>query len=432
MQAGSSQDRATHRAAGLGPGGGGGRPGAGLGGGWGGGPPPRGRAPRFLSGGFPWFVAGGGGWGRTAGSQFRSGVGDGNPRAGCAHRTCRRGCSGVRRRRGAGGNDRQGARRARGRRSPGRCDDSSRPARGGRGGRGARRSHGRGCPARRSESHRRHRRPRCDPRPGRPRRPGGARRAGDRPARDDPRVHRLHGIGSRPRCADPGDRGGPGGQPPGRPAHAPQGPVVPDRGRGSPADDGLTMAGQGAVGAHVSLVPEAARPFQGAAAGVVSRVVAGVIDGGVVTVVVGGAYLAGAGVLFLWRPRALSFPAPAFSLVVVIAGLVLTGYLAWSWTTTGRTYGDHVLGLRVVDAGGARLRLGRATLRALACALLPLGLFWVAVSRGNRSLQDLLVRSFVIYDWIDATSPVRGVATEIDRVPRQRAAEHDRAEVQHP
>jgi uncharacterized RDD family membrane protein YckC len=192
------------------------------------------------------------------------------------------------------------------------------------------------------------------------------------------------------------------------------------------------MAGQGAVGAHVSLVPEAARAFQGAPAGVVSRVVASTIDGVLVIMVVGGGYLAVAAVSFLWRPRNFSFPAPAFSLVVVIAGLVLTGYLAWSWTTTGRTYGDHVLGLRVVDAGGARLRLGRATLRALACAVVPLGLFWVAVSRGNRSLQDLLVRSFVIYDWVDGSPPVRRVATEVDRVPRQRAAEHDRAEVQHP
>jgi hypothetical protein len=29
----------------------------------------------------------------------------------------------------------------------------------------------------------------------------------------------------------------------------------------------------------------------------------------------------------------------------------------------------------------------------------PVGLFWIVVSRDNRSVQDLLLRSAVVYDW---------------------------------
>lgn len=38
-------------------------------------------------------------------------------------------------------------------------------------------------------------------------------------------------------------------------------------------------------------------------------------------------------------------------------------------------------------------------MRALACALFPIGVLWVAVSRENWSLQDVVLRTSVIYDW---------------------------------
>jgi hypothetical protein len=33
-------------------------------------------------------------------------------------------------------------------------------------------------------------------------------------------------------------------------------------------------------------------------------------------------------------------------------------------------------------------------------AAFPLGLAWVAVSRDSRSVQDLLLRTSVVYDWL--------------------------------
>jgi hypothetical protein len=38
-------------------------------------------------------------------------------------------------------------------------------------------------------------------------------------------------------------------------------------------------------------------------------------------------------------------------------------------------------------------------LRAIACLFFPLGLFWVLLSRSNSSLQDLGLRTAVVYDW---------------------------------
>jgi uncharacterized RDD family membrane protein YckC len=41
----------------------------------------------------------------------------------------------------------------------------------------------------------------------------------------------------------------------------------------------------------------------------------------------------------------------------------------------------------------------RALARAVACTLLPIGLLWSAVNADKLSLQDLLLRTFVVYDW---------------------------------
>ena len=58
-----------------------------------------------------------------------------------------------------------------------------------------------------------------------------------------------------------------------------------------------------------------------------------------------------------------------------------------------------MLGLRVVSSRDVGLPLWRAFVRAVLCALFPIGLFWSAVSGRNESVQDLLVRTTVVYDW---------------------------------
>lgn len=165
---------------------------------------------------------------------------------------------------------------------------------------------------------------------------------------------------------------------------------------------------------RVSPVPPEGRPYQGHRAGVVSRTVANSVDFVVVALVVAVGYGGISAVLFLWSPSDFAFPSVRGTVLLALAGLVMGTYLTLSWFTTGRTYGDHLFGLRVVDHRGERLSLLAAAARAGMCVLLPIGLLWVAVSRSNRSVQDVLLRTSVVYDWAGTARP------ETPPVPDQR------------
>ena len=153
------------------------------------------------------------------------------------------------------------------------------------------------------------------------------------------------------------------------------------------------------TGGAVSPVPPEARPYQGLRSGVATRVTAGTLDGLVVCAILAACYAGVAGLLFLISPRTFSFPHGGWLFTLTCAFIVLVAYLSLSWWTSGRTYGCLVMGLRVVDRNGRPLGLGRALLRAVLCAVIPLGLIWCAVNRRSNSLQDLLVGTVVIYDW---------------------------------
>ena len=148
---------------------------------------------------------------------------------------------------------------------------------------------------------------------------------------------------------------------------------------------------------ELSAIPRQARSFQGHHAGVVTRGVAAAIDTVVVVIVLLVAYAVFAGVRFLLDPRHFHMPDLVTSLVV--GAVVLECYLTAAWALTGRTYGDLLMGLRVVTVRGGRVGWLRAAGRASAYLLLPIGLFWVAVDPHSRSLQDLVLRTLVVYDW---------------------------------
>jgi len=150
---------------------------------------------------------------------------------------------------------------------------------------------------------------------------------------------------------------------------------------------------------EISPIPREARPFQGQRAGLVTRLIACAVDGIVIALVTG--VIWGAAVLtrFLLHPRSFTMPQLSFLWRTTFVLGLLVGYLTVGWATSGRTYGAHVMGLRVVNFRGGRLRPITALVRALFCVFFPIGLFWVPASRSNRSLQDTVLRSSVIYDW---------------------------------
>jgi len=146
-------------------------------------------------------------------------------------------------------------------------------------------------------------------------------------------------------------------------------------------------------------IPREARQYQGGRAGLVSRLAANTIDFLLVVIAITAGYLSVCGLLFLWRPSRFRFPSLSSLPILLIGGVLLVGYLTAAWISTGRTYGDFLLGIRVVDHRGARMRFATAVARAVFCAVFPIGILYVAISPMSRSVQDLVLRTYVIYDW---------------------------------
>ena len=152
---------------------------------------------------------------------------------------------------------------------------------------------------------------------------------------------------------------------------------------------------------HASTIPAAARPHQGQPAGIVSRGAAACVDLGVVLMLLVGAYASWAIVTFVLDPRGFEAPAPSQGLIGAAYLVVASGYLAACWWVTGRTLGQHVMGLRVRRQNGAHVGLLRAGLRAVVCVVFPIGLLWVVVSSRNRAVQDIVFGTTVSYDWTE-------------------------------
>jgi uncharacterized RDD family membrane protein YckC len=159
---------------------------------------------------------------------------------------------------------------------------------------------------------------------------------------------------------------------------------------------------------HTSVVPLPARPYQGRRAGIATRCAAAVVDLLVVAAIVAAMYLAIAGVAFALRPTNFHWPHHLAWALPVIGFVVVVPYLTLTWCTTGRSYGDALFGLRVVNGRGQRLSLLGAAVRATFCVLFPIGLLWVVISRRNRSIQDLVLNTSAIYDWVpEPTASIR-------------------------
>jgi uncharacterized RDD family membrane protein YckC len=171
---------------------------------------------------------------------------------------------------------------------------------------------------------------------------------------------------------------------------------------------------------ELSPIPAEARPYQGTAAGVATRLVANSVDALVVGLALAGTYAGVIAFLFVVSPRDFSLPDP--SLVWFVIGFfdLLVIYLTAAWWISGRTLGDHVMGIRVVTGKRNRLRFLRAFARAVMCACFPIGLMWCAVNRERRAVHDLVLRTSVVYDWFPRpTSPRR------DEDTHQPATQHE-------
>ena len=171
--------------------------------------------------------------------------------------------------------------------------------------------------------------------------------------------------------------------------------------------------------AGVSPVPKEARAYQGGQAGLVTRSAAAAVDALVVVATLAVGYAGWIGLRFVIDPRGFelggirALPGVTWFLVLAVV------YLTAAWSVTGRTYGCHLMGLRVVNRRGRHPGPLVAAARAVLYVLFPIGLLWCAVSRSRHSVQDLLLRSTVIYDWLPEAEDGGG-PDEVVRLPRQR------------
>jgi uncharacterized RDD family membrane protein YckC len=150
---------------------------------------------------------------------------------------------------------------------------------------------------------------------------------------------------------------------------------------------------------ELSAVPREARAFQGQRAGIVTRFVAAAVDASLVGLVLVGAYLGYAGLLFLVDPRSFTFPDFRLFTSLLLAAIVLGLYLTAAWAVSGRTYGNLLMGLRVVGVHGGGIGWVRAAMRATFYVLFPIGLLWVVLDPCQRSIQDRALATAVVYDW---------------------------------
>lgn len=153
----------------------------------------------------------------------------------------------------------------------------------------------------------------------------------------------------------------------------------------------------------VDVVPAEARVYQGRPAGIVSRVAAAIIDLAIVVLLMVAIYVAFAATRFLVRKEEFTFPRPGLAVAILVGEALLFAVWAIAWARTGRSRGSRVLGLRVARVGGRSVGALRAAARALLCVAFPVGLLWCAVSRSKRSVQDLIVGTEVVYDWLPET-----------------------------
>jgi len=158
-----------------------------------------------------------------------------------------------------------------------------------------------------------------------------------------------------------------------------------------------------------SAVPREARAYQGQRAGMVTRSIAAVVDAAVVLLVLAVGLVSVNGLSFVLDPRGFRVVGTSQDVLVEVALGTAIVYLAGTWAFMGRSYGCRLMGLRIVDRRGRSPRLTRAFLRAAFCVFFPIGLLWCGVGRSRKSVQDLVLGTSVVYEWMPEHRPGRVV-----------------------
>lgn len=183
-------------------------------------------------------------------------------------------------------------------------------------------------------------------------------------------------------------------------------------------------------------MPAGARQIQGERAGFASRFIAAFID----FLVIFGVVLGTVAVLwmlsFVINPVTVTSPdtTEGARRVPPIVIMVLYGYflnwIYWTvcWATSGRTIGNLIMGIRVINRHGNRLNWFWAAVRSFFCTMVPIGLAWAIISRSNRSVQDVVMRTSVIYDWVVGLPNLSEIFRKARSLPRTQSSKQESAQ----
>lgn len=184
---------------------------------------------------------------------------------------------------------------------------------------------------------------------------------------------------------------------------------------------------------NLPALPSYAVRFQGDRAGFISRSVAAGIDVALIFGVVLGTIAVIWMISFILEPiQNTTDTDTGQSRIPAAAAMILYGYvlnvLYWTvfWAVSGRTIGNLVMGLRVVNRKGEHLGWAGAFVRALFCTFFPVGLAWAIISGANRSVQDVVLRTSVIHDWVVGIPGLNRPVVRSDTVEDENpVAEHE-------
>ena len=175
-----------------------------------------------------------------------------------------------------------------------------------------------------------------------------------------------------------------------------------------------------ADGIVLQTLPVAARSMQGERAGFFTRTIAAIIDVVIAGAIVLGIWVAGWLFLLVFSPSdGSNLPQPGYFLLGGYA--VLWAYWTWAWATSGRSPGQSLMGVRVLDRHDQRSSWGLAAARSALCVVFPIGILWTIVSRRNRSVQDVVLRTSVVHDWSSRISNSQVKPLDVQRVEDARA-----------
>lgn len=141
---------------------------------------------------------------------------------------------------------------------------------------------------------------------------------------------------------------------------------------------------------------------QGHYAGAVSRLVAFCCDQAIATICFSIATASLTYIIVVITPDnyQLQIPSPLLSGVYVFW---LFTYYAYPWSTSGKTAGMAILGLRVVQRDGSQTSLRCGILRTIMFPLgfitLGLGFLGIITNREHQALYDRIAKTTVVYDW---------------------------------